>query len=110
MACPDRTGSQIFANRPGRASVLPVPRPGWVTGPYHTAMPDRDRGEPASQARAAWRTRRPSRWRVKSDAQLRRLWPSDPDSDEPGVVDGILRERAGLLGILFGDGDDDRAG
>jgi hypothetical protein len=74
-------------------------------------MPDRDRGEPAGHARAAWRTGRPSRWRVKPDAQLR--WQEgigDLESDEPGVVDGILREREGLPGILFDDGDDDRAG
>jgi hypothetical protein len=73
-------------------------------------MPDRDRAEPERRAKSAWRTGRPSRWRVRPDAQLRQQEGAGaPEDVEPGVVDGILREREGLLGILFDDGDDDQA-
>jgi hypothetical protein len=33
-----------------------------------------------------------------------------PEDVEPGVVDGLLQEREGVLGVLFDDGDDDQAG
>ena len=73
-------------------------------------MSDRDRAEPEGHARGAWRTGRPSRWRVKSDAQLRQqAGIGGPEDVEPGVVGGILHEREGLLGILFDDGDDEQA-
>ena len=74
-------------------------------------MPDRDHAEPERRAKGAWRTGRPSRWRAKSDAWLQRQEGiGKPEDAEPGVVDGILQEREGVLGVLFDDGDDDQAG
>jgi len=67
-------------------------------------MPKRDGAEPESNASSSWRTGRPTRWRATSDAELRqREGVAKPSDAEPEAVEGFLRERAGLLDVLFDD-------
>ena len=70
-------------------------------------MSDRDGAGGEGHAKAAWRTGRPSRWRVKSDAMLRqREGVAEPGEAEPDVVAELLHERA-WLDALAEDQDGD---
>jgi hypothetical protein len=61
-------------------------------------------------AKSSWRTGRPTRWRATSDAELRpREGVAKPRDAEPDVVEEFLRERVGLLDVLFDDRDGDQA-
>jgi hypothetical protein len=71
-------------------------------------MASRDGAEPESHAKDSWRTGRPSRWRARSDAWLRQQeGVGKPGDAEADVVEEFLRERVGLLDVLFDDREDD---
>jgi len=71
-------------------------------------MPNQDGVEAESPAQDSWRTGRPSRWRATSDARLRQQEGiSKPGDAEPDVIEEFLRERVGLLDVLFDDREDD---
>ena len=71
-------------------------------------MADRDGAEGEGLAKSSWRTGRPSPWRATSDAWLRQQeGVSKPGDAEPDVVEEFLRERTGLLDVLFDDQKDD---
>jgi len=63
-------------------------------------------GEAAPGRRRSWRTGRLSRWRRTYDARLRQAEGLPPD-DEPGAVEGFLRDRLGVLDAMLGDQDED---
>jgi hypothetical protein len=74
---------------------------------YPEAMSKQEDAVPERHANSSWRSGRPTRWRATADAELRQKeGVAKPGDAEPGVVEGLLRERVGLLDVLF----DDRGG
>lgn len=71
---------------------------------YSEAMSKQEDDGAESHARGSWRSGRPTRWRVTSDAELRQKeGVAKPGDAEPGVIEGLLREHEDLLDILFDD-------